>query len=947
MVFMLMAMAFFSACGGGSGTSDNTPGKTSITGVVSFPVTTERVGTAKRTAATVSDSSVTVEAYTLDGVLVPAASVHPTYDDTVATRIYSYAIPNLAANVDYIIKAKKGSVVLKKLIASKDMVAGSVADQTVNAVSTAAVVVASQKLSTATVNVVLGDTLPTGKTVAGLSADIGTSVKPALLEQSIAAAIGGSMANITTADSANFANVFNIVVTAVAEDKDPALVFAGTSTLTGGVPIFQVSGEVVTPPSTDSTTWSIPTATAIAEISSATVATYVPPTESAKTYTDLADKYLAAQDISNAALNYEKALTIDATDKKANFGGAITSGLMLMEDSDVKSIVAKWGGALPTVNQMVQGTSPVKLPFLNMTSGGSAVSSILPKTTAKAVASTNSARNVLAAFKTLQAKLPQQKSGFKSMAKELALVPTTAPTVSEMQALIDNVIVPRIDKILARLAMAEGNGFTFTITKAMKGNPLYGTDTILDDGEFYTLDAALNLFQTLFKIVTAYNFDIPAPYDYNTIGQDPLALINNASFFTLKADGGTKMNAALAYARVAAAKAATAFDILKVRAAGAGAFDLSTWALTEKTAFSNDLGDITKALAGETTLTIGGKSLTIDATKFFTNPLTKAKLPTFGYDVPRDATLSLKYDSAVAGEQSNSYQMWDGTTSVTQTRTDSIDCSIVPKSDLPDYTLNGILPGNTATNNVAGFNGILPVLDGKLLSGAALGYGYDYATDGTSAYFINQNGGTNTASGYSYVVQKINLTTGAVSKHADLSTSGGGRLFFSNGVFYLATMEGTASGNTLNIYPLNTATSTWSLGALAYHGTFTGYPWLSAISASGTDIYYAMNSWNSLTYSSTTEVRKLSNLTSDALLFTTSDYIYQMAFSNGSLFVSDGGELAKMDLTGTVLATYINGGMNIMADGYLYEIYNNKLIKKGGTPAGGAAKLINTLGTSL
>jgi len=85
---------------------------------------------------------------------------------------------------------------------------------------------------------------------------------------------------------------------------------------------------------------------------------------------------------------------------------------------------------------------------------------------------------------------------------------------------------------------------------------------------------------------------------------------------------------------------------------------------------------------------------------------------------------------------------------------EAIDCSIEPASDLPDYTLNGILPGNTAANNVAEFNGMLPVKGGVLLHGstgvfdiAQQDQNLSYESDGTSLYRLKQDCGQHCATG--------------------------------------------------------------------------------------------------------------------------------------------------------------------------------------------------------
>ncbi len=963
-LFLLLNLTLLSACGGGStGTTTTT-----LKGAVEFPDVTT---TAKTTAKLVTENDIAVEVYDLNGKKI--ATVKPTYDDAQTTRIYSYEVTGLTPNVDYVLKAKRTSTnqVVKKLIEKEKVIVGTVAAQTVNPVSTTAVVMAENKIAS-TYSLTAGaiklgeenSQLPAAVSVGIVSETIRTDIQPANLESQIntlaTAFANGSVSSIDTQAKADLINSYLIVNAAITQKLDAHDFMAGTSTTTITVQTIVYNTATNTSSAATSAT-TMTSATATETITTAS-GSYTPPASTtpatgltAAEYVTMANAYLTKQDIANASINYENALVADPTNKEANFGGAITSGLMLMEDADVKSIVTKWGGMLPTVNQFVQGTSPIKLPFGNMTSIQLTSGTSLMKSTAKTVASTSSAQDVLAAFKALQGKLPQQKTGFKSLAKQLNLVPTTAPTISEMQTLIDNVIIPRIDKILARLAKVEGNSYSFTVTKAMQGNPINGRDVTLNDGEFYTLDAALNLFQVLFKTATAYNFDIPSPYNYNTIGQDPLALINSATVFTLKSGGAAKMSGALTNAQAAAAKAKSAYDTLVLRAAGAGSFDLASWTTLQKTDFTTALTDITASLQGAKVWTIGGKSVTIDATKFFTNPLTRANLPIFGYDVPRDVTLSVTYNTPVAGERSYSYTDYSGNTI---TKYYPISSEIVPKSDLPDYTLNGILPGNTLVNNVAGFNGILPVIDGKLLTGESLDNGYygygQFTSDGTSAYILIYNGNTYDNVNYTYtnnyVIKKVALSTGNVTKVGDLATSANiMQLLFYNGQLNAIIVEQTLNSTT-NVYDMTlkmysiSDTTTLTLGttpAFQYIVPTNAYP--AAVTANGTDIYYAISSWDQLTGTDSAEVRKLSNLSTDVSLFTTSEYVDSLAFQNGFLYTN--GEKRDPASSYSVVASYANvGGSSVMVGGYFYRIEDGKIIKFAGTPAGGVAKLTGLLG---
>lgn len=957
-VVMLFASLVISGCGGGGGGGSTPVAKATISGAVTFPTINNLVAKRLGSSVALTDGTV-VEAYTIDGTKV--ASITPTYEDPTGSgqRIYSYAFTGLDLGRDYVIKAKRNAVALKKLIEKKD-VKGDLPGQNLSAVSTAAVIVASNKIGAT-----LGDPLPAGKTVDAVSTTISTDIKPVLLEGAISAVVEGGTAAVTDSNLAEYANVNNIVVTAAANNVDPSAMFTATPpTLTATVPILTVAAG--------STTATITQTTVDATVvSNSATPTYTPPVETAATYNTLAKQYLASQDISNASLNYEKALSIDPNDAEANFGGAITSGMMMIENPDVQAVTTKWGAIVPTVNQIVQGTSPIKLPFGNMTS-----IRLMPKTVAKSVAKSATAtspQNVLAAFSLLKASLPQQKAGFKSLAKELKLVPATAPSISEMQTVITNVIIPKVDTILARLAKAEGKGISFTVTKAMQGNPVNGTDTVLNDGEFYTLDAALNLFQVVFKMASAYNFDVPAPYTYDTIGQDPLAMINGSTFFTLKSDGLAKMSGALANAQTAAAKAKSAYDVIVARTTGTGAFDIATWTQLQKDDFTTGLASVTAALSGAYSLAYNennvAKTVTIDVTKFFTNPLTKANLPAFGYDVPRNATLSAdpKYGYPVAAERTITNYYFNGTSYVANgTRKEAIDCGIVPTSDLPDYTLNGILPGSTRTSNFAGFNGVLPMVGGSLfhsLVGGVPSYDYtepnanlDYATDGTYLYRLKQNVSTTSLQLFTRI-QKVDPATGEVLATLTGVPNNVYKIVYVNGQWLVGSFGwNPTNGNTLDLYNFtSTTTSPWTLSTTPVASIVIGNNgWLNAITSSGNDVYYALNKsvFNATLgyYTTVAEIHKLNMTTfADTAINSSIPHdIYALGVSSGFIFTnSDKFDIDKRSgSTGDIVSSYISpaGNFDVIIGGFFYKNDMGKLIKYAGTPDGTAAKLAKYFG---
>jgi hypothetical protein len=265
-VIVSMVGLFGCGGGGGGGTPPSTPPTvvtkttTTISGSVSFPSISSLV--AKRVNALVPDAFVTVQAYKLNGDPI-GSPVTPLYDDTIigsstdfTKRVYTYSLPDIPLGVDYVIKAKRvengNTQELKKLI-EKSEVVDNMPSQSVDSVSTAAVVVASQKLtavmgitnaSGGAVKVSLGDTLPVEmqNSVSKLSDAIITDVSPKVLEASILsaktnsdAAAGGFITYVSTLSPTekqafvDLVNMLNIVVTAVANNADPAKILSGDS----------------------------------------------------------------------------------------------------------------------------------------------------------------------------------------------------------------------------------------------------------------------------------------------------------------------------------------------------------------------------------------------------------------------------------------------------------------------------------------------------------------------------------------------------------------------------------------------------------------------------------------------------------------------------------------------------------------------------------------------
>lgn len=258
MMLVVGVVGLFGCGGGGGGGSappagPTTPGKatTTVSGKVDFPSLTSLV--AKRVGL---PAPINVSAYTIDGVLVGSAVADATTGN--------FTISGLDSGVDYVLKATRGSQVLKKLIEKAAVAPGAtVPNQDLSGVSTTAVVVASQKLAPAGVtNFNLGEPVALTETQkTAMSSSIFTDVSPKDLEAAITTAAATVQAALTsnnlsslTAQLADLVNTLNIIVAAVSSNVDPTKVISGevtnftvaTDVSAPKLQLLEVTGNVVT-----------------------------------------------------------------------------------------------------------------------------------------------------------------------------------------------------------------------------------------------------------------------------------------------------------------------------------------------------------------------------------------------------------------------------------------------------------------------------------------------------------------------------------------------------------------------------------------------------------------------------------------------------------------------------------------------------------------------------
>ena len=912
-------------CGSGTTSKPTPTTNISISGAITFPASLAKA-TAKQTGALVTVTNVVVKVFSVDtGKEITAATVIVQQDSANPDQNqFLYSVSGIAPNVNYVVKATRGLQVGRRYLTSTLAASGAnLTGQTIDPVSTSTLIILQTKVGVPP-GVSLGEApLPSGVSTAAVNA-----LQPAFLETSIRNDIanGTLSANVT---------LVNTVTAAIASNIDPVLNPSASVTQAAGS-----AAAAYTPPATAA--------------------------QQAAAYVAQAQTFLANQDVANASTSYEAALVADPTNKDANTGGALTKIVMLIADPSVKDIIQKWGGVAPAVNQILSNASPVGNPFRNVTTALRAV----PTTgLAKSVAAGQSpVQTVVASYSALRSILPKfTPTGPAAKSAAKASAPATAPTVSDMQAVISGTIIPALNEALSRLKKVEASQFSFTVTKAMQGNPVSGIDIVLNDGEFYAIETAINSFLSLLDVAVSYDLDLydydgnGTRNDYNSVSQDPLKTVNQGTFFTLKATGAASMQAGLTALQDAVGALNKTYAIVKTRtaadtAAGRGAFDLTGLSAQNRSDFEQTLSYALLAVAGQTDIKYNNntKTITVNVTKFFTSPLTRANLPALGYDVQPAAALSLKYNTPVAGE----YNLG---TAPFVSGPYPISSEIVPTTDVPDYTLNGILPTNSPSSNVAEFTGILPVLSGNLLSVQGGGNplpivgGANFRVSlNQSEFYLGYNQGTNTA------VYKLDTTTGIISAYCNSvagvpagSTYAGIGYYSVPSAIYGRTSKTVGTNQVYEYRALTVSNQVATMGAVVKSIQFpVGDSFALEYVGAGVD----MLQHNTLTVSTPYTYKLFSSADPTVALLTMTDSTQQYSYIRDGVIIvrdnnnsnllqyklsSDGKSVAPAGTFTNINFTggSSNGGTSkvfIGGSGYYWLFDGYKMIKYAGTPKGAA-----------
>ncbi len=638
--------------------------------------------------------------------------------------------------------------------------------------------------------------------------------------------------------------------------------------------------------------------------------------------------------------------------------GGLSSGYYLGSIGDGFSITL--GGASMEASVLVVEANSGATSVTVTTIGGATAQRAL--TLSKALSGESSTINVnpLSQFKSLMDKLPRNRvSLLEKLRKVVArTIPFTAPSASEMQAVIDNKILPVIDSMITRINKVEGSGYTFTITPAMTGNAEY-SNTILDDGDFYAFDAALTAIKTLLNIVTAYNLDV----DYDIIEADPLSTINGPSggltssvdwtkFFTLKSNGATKMSVALTALQDAVANSKKSYDFIKNDDPDPytdNGMNLGNWNQQDHIRFTKWLNFAANTLNGPADMpydegddglpfTQDDQYIKIDLSNFFTNPLNRTDLPVMTYDLPIDGNLSKSYNKPM-------HKALDG---------QIIESEIWQASDLPDWKFNGIF-----SDGISHADAML-YLDKTILLPQDVLWGYDWGGNlamGGDGYIYLLKEAWN--SNHEARLFKIDPSNGSlVSTYTGSITYGPNRIGWVNDrVWHNNSMW--ASGG---YYDANTVwhngiftVSPGDLGSASnqiplknpdpYHSVNIG-----GIASDGTNLYVGISYYDSSQGRYRSGIVKVPSGATEIpwspfVIETTQDTYWawaptSMSYGDGYLWIEGEGNyvigimddvgILKVDpSTGTVIKKYADGGfwdLDMYYNGRLWMIDGNKLL---------------------
>lgn len=222
--------------------------------------------------------------------------------------------------------------------------------------------------------------------------------------------------------------------------------------------------------------------------------------KSQQAYTELENQLSSSgsldnKDFTKAEQLYTDAVTADPSNPTANFGAAFAKILNINGDAQVKDMMNRWEGWNPSSQSSIlhfgipKGTSDMNLPTAAL------------------------GKNLVKIFK---------------------VATTDPPTITEMQNVVRDRILPRIDYAIARLAIVEQHPeFELRISGKMQGSAGQ-KDLYLDLTEVYVMDAALQGMKAFIEQFLVFKFGLTA---YTSQALVTALKQDNSAFFVLASDG--------------------------------------------------------------------------------------------------------------------------------------------------------------------------------------------------------------------------------------------------------------------------------------------------------------------------------------------------------------------------------------------------------------------------
>ena len=212
---------------------------------------------------------------------------------------------------------------------------------------------------------------------------------------------------------------------------------------------------------------------------------------------------------------FEQALYMCPDHDSARFGAAFSGLMVFMADPDLNDLYERFKNMDDT-----GGIFPVA-PYPHIGIGGDLAPAGIPMTPAA---------------------LPKVFTDFTRLHSLMAQAATTDPTISDVQDLLENSLMPKLVLAQQRVKsiIQQNPQFKFVISPAMQGDP--GAPAIVIDLlDFRTVLATTYAAEAMIHILVARNFDLPS-YTIDGIEQ---ALQQSSDFTDLKSDGRAHMQTAL------------------------------------------------------------------------------------------------------------------------------------------------------------------------------------------------------------------------------------------------------------------------------------------------------------------------------------------------------------------------------------------------------------------